>query len=216
MLKWHDLVGYPVPTPQSISQYWEKWHSRFKWDQMVKSNRPNPTHNSPIIATCLPVKYLVNTVTYEINLRVCFIVTLTWDQYNQICQTSPARSPCTIPYFCACWSYLGSWSCKGVMATVRSDDTHSTKVSEVPSPEGKGIRLLLKMFLPLYWSLLNQMHHLWLWLRLQHSDSFILSFAPGTLGDCNRKRLSKYWVFRFSPSTSNSSKLSYSSAWFRH
>ena len=158
MLKWHDLVSYPVPTPQSIPQYWEKWHSRPKWDQMVKSNRPNPTHNSPIIATCLPVKYLVNTVTYEINLRVCFIVTLTWDQYNQICQTSPARLPCTIPYFCACWSYLGSWSCKGVMATVRSDDTHSTKVSEVPSPDGKGIRLLLKMFLPLYWSLLNQMH----------------------------------------------------------
>ena len=28
-------------------------------------------------------------------------------------------------------------------------------VSEVPSPEGKGIRLLLKMFLPLYSSLLN-------------------------------------------------------------
>ena len=104
MLKWHDLVGYPVPTPQSISQYWEKWYSHPKWDQMVESNRPNPTHNFPIIATCLPVKYLVNMVTYEINLRVCFIVTLTWDQYNQICQTSPAHSPCTIPYFCACWS----------------------------------------------------------------------------------------------------------------
>ena len=159
MLKWHDLLRLPSPrlNPSPITERsGTPVPNEIRW--AWRNRPPNPTHKSPNIATCLPIKYLVNTVTYKINLRVCIIVTLTWDQYNQICQTSPARSPCTIPYFCACWSYLGSWSCKGVMATVHSNDTHSTKVSEVPSPEGKGIQLLLKMFLPLYWSLLNQMH----------------------------------------------------------
>ena len=35
-----------------------------------------------------------------------------------------------------------SWS------LVRSNDTHSTKVSEVPTPRGQGIQLLLKMSPP--------------------------------------------------------------------
>ena len=78
MLKWHDLVRLPsprlnpslntersgTPVPNEI---------RWAW----RNRPPNPTHKSPNIATCLPIKYLVNTVTYEINLRVCFIVTLT-------------------------------------------------------------------------------------------------------------------------------------------
>ena len=32
---------------------------------------------TPTLVTCLPVNYFVNTVAYEINLRIYFIVTLT-------------------------------------------------------------------------------------------------------------------------------------------
>ena len=32
---------------------------------------------SPTLVTCLPVNYFVSTVAYEIDLRICFIVTLT-------------------------------------------------------------------------------------------------------------------------------------------
>ena len=93
---------------------------------------------------------------------------------------------------------------------LRSNGTHSTKVSEVPSPRARASDSSLKcLFLSTGTCYIKCTVYGYDIVSLQHSDSFILSFAHGTLGIVAViGRLSKFCVIRSILSTSNSSNCS--------